>query len=978
MPTSGSIMGSAIRALIEAESETLTLVSGASRVFDDMGSVWLIGEGEIDLFAIQRRNGEQTGPREHLCSLPAGGLIWGIDQNPAEDGIHLLALTATPARLSRVRVASMDAWGRDEALAAPLAKALDIWIAGLSRGVTKYISPRSPPRLSIAPGEKLRVTATDRIVSHRSVTWARLGQGTGYYIDIKEVGIDGSVTLVPLTSHGWLRAGSIRAISGMATEQVLRAGEISRRMNLFHEWIFYDLAYGFRDAAALESTRLTRRAFRVAADTRTTFFRLARLLDAGIHRRTETIGDDALFECCLAIGKAMNIAMIRPPSAQWRRTEDPALSVADIASASQVRTRQVMLPARWWTAENGPLLAFRLDGTSPVALLQKSPTVTILHDPAAGTDEVVTEAVAGTVSPFAQSFYASLPDHPVGAYDLVRLFLERCKADLIAVALAGALGGIIATAIPMATGYVFDSVIPGHQTMEMLQLGAAMVAAAFAAAVFEVSRTIAQLRIEGRLSGIAQAAIMDRLLRLPTPFFADYSSGDLAQRTMVVEIARKSLTGIMVGALVSGAFSVFSFGLLAYYAPLAALVAAMLAVVLAAATLLTGLRLMGVHTEVQEISGRISGFLLEIITGITKLRVAGAEERAFNNWGRDFGDLQSGEFLARRLHNRFLVFWAAFEVVGLAGIFAVIGLAGPSDMTTGAFLAFVAAFSGLMTSLFGLAKALISVFSVAPLYRRAAPILRMVPETDASRANPGPLRGDLEISGVFYRYTPNTPCILNGLSLKIDAGELIAVVGPSGSGKSTLMRLLLGIGQPEAGAVYFDGRDLRGLNLRSVRQQIGVVMQNGRLMPGSIYENIKGTTRAGMDECWETAAKAGLADDIMAMPMGMHTLLTEGATTLSGGQIQRLLIARSLVGRPAILLLDEATSALDNKTQAVVMRSLDHLSITRIVIAHRLSTIINADRIYVLKEGRIVESGSYQHLMEKGGLFTSFAYRQNL
>ena len=216
------------------------------------------------------------------------------------------------------------------------------------------------------------------------------------------------------------------------------------------------------------------------------------------------------------------------------------------------------------------------------------------------------------------------------------------------------------------------------------------------------------------------------------------------------------------------------------------------------------------------------------------------------------------------------------------------------------------------------------------------------------------------------------------LSLAIYPRQTVALVGPSGSGKSTLMRLLLGIVRPEAGAVYFDGRDLRGLNLRSVRHQIGVVMQNGRLMPGSIYENIKGATRATLDECWDTAIQVGLADDIMAMPMRMHTLLTEGATTLSGGQIQRLLIARALVGRPALLLLDEATSALDNKTQTVVMRSLDHLSVTRIVIAHRLSTIINADRIYVLKDGRIAESGAYEQLMGNGGIFTAFAYRQHL
>jgi ABC-type bacteriocin/lantibiotic exporter with double-glycine peptidase domain len=264
------------------------------------------------------------------------------------------------------------------------------------------------------------------------------------------------------------------------------------------------------------------------------------------------------------------------------------------------------------------------------------------------------------------------------------------------------------------------------------------------------------------------------------------------------------------------------------------------------------------------------------------------------------------------------------------------------------------------------------------MYRRATPILGTVPETDVTKADPGMLSGEVEINGVYYRYAPDMPLVLNGLTMSIAAGELIAIVGPSGSGKSTLLRLLLGLDQPDGGAVYYDGRDLQGLNLKSVRRQIGVVLQNGRLMPGSIYENIKGATRATVDECWEAVTRVGLQPDIDAMPMKMHTLLTEGATALSGGQVQRLLIARALVGKPSVLLLDEATSALDNKTQAVVMNSLDRLSVTRIVIAHRLSTIMSADRIYVLKDGQVAESGTYRELLDKGGLFTSFAFRQQL
>ncbi|MDR3437884.1 NHLP bacteriocin export ABC transporter permease/ATPase subunit [Telmatospirillum sp.] len=964
--------------LLDAEGTNLFLPTGTLKVFDDCASVWFLRDGSIDLFAVQRKNGTQTGPREHLCTLPAGSLVWGIDQSPSTDGIHLLALSADDTALTRVSTTTIDRWGRDQALAASLAGAVDQWITGLSRGVTKYISPRKPPRQSLAPGEELAVTENDRVISHRQVTWALLEAGNGYYIDIKEIGDDGQPAFVPLTQQGWLRAGSARSLRGLSTESVLRFGQASRQMDLFHGWIFYNLAYGFRNAAAMESSRLKRRAGWIVTETENTFIRFARLFDETVHRPVDQTGEDALFNCCHLVGEAMNATMVMPAFVRRRRAEEPPLSIEEIAAASQMRLRQVTLPARWWIAENGPLVAFRADSDQPVALLQRRPSSMVLHDPVSGNEQIVTEEVAATLSPSAYTFYASLPCRAVSAIDLLALCFRQCRKDLLAVVLMGALGGLIATAIPLATGYVFDEVIPGHQIAQMLQVAGAIVAATFAAAAFEFTRNVGQLRVEGRISGIVQAALMDRLLRLPSTFFSDYSSGDLAQRTMMVEIARKSLTGVVLGSLVSGGFSIFSFGLLIYYAPIAALLSALLVLVLAATTIVTGVRIMSAVAQIQEVSGRISNLALEIITGITKLRIAGAEERAFNNWGGQFFLLRDRENHSRRLQIRFGVFWTTYEVLCLTAIFAAVSLIGGSGMTTGVFLAFVAAFSGLLSSLYALGRSLIEVLAVVPLYRRAAPILATVPENDPTKADPGPLSGDIEVNGVFFRYAPDLPYVLKGLSLTIRAGELIAVVGPSGSGKSTLVRLLLGLNHPESGAIYLDGRDLSGLNLRSVRQQQGVVLQNGRLMPGSLYENIKGVSRVSLDDCWEAAAKAGLADDIKAMPMQMHTMLTDGASTLSGGQVQRLLIARALVGRPAIMLLDEATSALDNETQSVVMGTLDHLSITRIVIAHRLSTVMNADRIYVLENGKVAESGTYTQLMEQGGLFTALAYRQSL
>jgi ABC-type bacteriocin/lantibiotic exporter with double-glycine peptidase domain len=265
---------------------------------------------------------------------------------------------------------------------------------------------------------------------------------------------------------------------------------------------------------------------------------------------------------------------------------------------------------------------------------------------------------------------------------------------------------------------------------------------------------------------------------------------------------------------------------------------------------------------------------------------------------------------------------------------------------------------------------------VVVLWERAKPILHETPEIDVNKADPGKLSGKLELEHVCFRYKADGPWNLDNVSIKAEAGEFIAFVGPSGSGKSTIIRLLLGFDTPELGTVYFDGQDLSGLDTSAIRRQLGVVLQNGRINSASIFENISGGALVTIDEAWEAARMAGFADDIQAMPMGMHTVISEGGTNLSGGQRQRLLIARSLVLKPKVLIFDEATSALDNRTQAIVSESLDKLRVTRVVIAHRLSTIKNADRIYVIEAGRVVQQGSYDELASQEGLFANLMARQ--
>ena len=281
-------------------------------------------------------------------------------------------------------------------------------------------------------------------------------------------------------------------------------------------------------------------------------------------------------------------------------------------------------------------------------------------------------------------------------------------------------------------------------------------------------------------------------------------------------------------------------------------------------------------------------------------------------------------------------------------------------------------------ALMTLSEAALGILRVIPIYERLRPILEEPAEVEEGRQHPGELSGAIEVSHLHFRYEKDGPLIIDDVSFRIEPGEFVAFVGGSGSGKSTIMRMLLGFERPEAGTIYYDNQDLNSLDLRAVRQQVGVVLQDSQLLPTDIFRNIVGTSSKTVDDAWAAAEAAGLADDIKAMPMGMHTMISQGGGTFSGGQRQRLMIARAVVDKPRILFLDEATSALDNQTQAHVTESMAQLHATRIAVAHRLSTIVDADRIFVLEKGVIVETGSYDELVALGGYFTELVKRQEL
>lgn len=648
-----------------------------------------------------------------------------------------------------------------------------------------------------------------------------------------------------------------------------------------------------------------------------------------------------------------------------------------LARSARVRTRRVRLTDDWWRRDSGPMIGYLAEDHRPVALVPRGATRYELIDPQRHSRVVLDGTTAAAVEPDAVVVYRPLPDGPLTIGALVRSALVHARSDvawLVAFAIGSAL---VALAVPIVTGRIVGIVIPEADVPQLLQLTLALVVAAIAGALFQLATAIAVLRIQGRLGGYLVPAIWGRLLSLPTAFFRRFSAGDLAVRVQSVEAMVRVVGSGAVVALLGVATAIVSLALIWYYSIAFGIVATLMLLALAGVVVFSSRVQYRRAEAVEQTAGQLSGLVLEFVSGISKLRVAGGHEKAFGRWAERFVKRRAAQNDARRAQNVVTIAIAVFPVLSSLVLFAVVGVSDPQAVSAGQFLAINAAFGQVVGAVVSITLVTTQLVQAAPAMRRVLPVIAEVPEDDATKSDPGVLRGDVQFSGISFRYQEDGPLVLDDVSIRIPAGSSVALVGPSGSGKSTLGRLLLGFEVPEEGGIYLDDQDLAGLDLRAVRRQLGVVLQSVEPLPGSIMSNILGdAVGLTIDDAWRAAEHAGLADDVRAMPMGMHTAITEGGSTLSGGQRQRLLIARALAGDPRVLLFDEATSALDNVTQAVVAESLERLSVTRIVIAHRLSTVRNADRIYYLERGRILESGTFDELMSLGGSFAAQANRQ--
>jgi NHLM bacteriocin system ABC transporter ATP-binding protein len=951
----------------------LALSSSAPLRIDGESGGWIVEDGRVDLFATACADGN-LGRRQLLCSIATGGLILPL---PSVAGHIVLAFGQTGAAIVHLSAAELATWSL-----ARRAFLIDRWIGEIAVAALGKIAADARG-VGGEPGDALALHAGQAVHAARQPVWIvprrgrlRLGGLAGQGTDAA-IALDGAL---PIAGGLSVQAVDEAAVDCLATDDALAAGMGEQGLDLFHRIISARVAQRIEDENAAARRRIVARSAVDQQSIEHGLQHLAGVAGVMLPPAAPLQSGDPAVAALGAVTHHQGFDLRRVP-----RFLGPGETVLRAAARlNGLGLRKVLLREGWWRSDSGVLLGWRGEPRRPVALLPTRHRRYRLWDARDGSSSTVDAATAGDITPSAVMAYPPLPDHVDGVGAMLRLAHTGTNRDIAALCMMSLAVGAVGTLLPLATGYLFGSAVPRAEIAEAVAVVLGLVLMAFGAFAFELTRAIALLRLEGRFEMALQPALMQRLLALPVNFFRGFGSGELMNRVLSIQVMRQVIAGNALVSLLSAMFAMASFAVICFYSfQLAIFTGAVITVAAASIAALAMLELRHERARVA-LRGREDGLLIQILQGVAKLRVAAAEARIYSVWAALFAQQKRRFLSAQRYAAASEVLGEIFPIVAFVGLLLVASqllkpdASGTPALGLGAFLAVNAAFGQILAATTQMARALAATLELVPQFERLRPIIEAAPEASADKHEVAPLTGSIELTGVGFRYTAGMRPVLDDVSLRIEPGSFIAFVGPSGSGKSTLLRLLLGFERPEAGDILYDGRSITTLDCGSLRRQIGVVLQHSRLTTGSIFENITTGLPYTLDEAWAAAQLAGIAADIEAMPMGMQTFLLEGAAAISGGQRQRLMIARALIGRPRILLLDEATSALDSRSQAIVMQSLDRLNATRIFIAHRLSTIERADRIYVLERGRIVEAGNYAELIAGDGLFSRLARRQIL
>ena len=942
-----SLVSTRLLANLDSKTKHYFLEGNQPLIFEFPQIIWLVKSGEVEIFYSLESAGELIGNRHYLFTVKQGELIFNSD---AQTQGKLLGIALDKAELIQINLANTDLTEDFQNLSGSL--------------VEKWLNYLWESQNSKAKIQNLEL-------------------------------IDESVDSIPKDF----------SLPSFGKSEPPNFSEIVSINNNFCNYL-HQVILAEEQTEIFNSQRLKTYNQRSQAETMQNFVSV--LYNRKTTNSLVSDFNDLLLATVGAIGRASQIE-IKPPLTQGKNFQntipekqspgDYQIYLQEIVRASRCRIREVKLRDKWWQKNSGALLAWLKLENLPVALLPKNNQY-FLYNPKTQTSIPINQNVAATLSSTAFTFYRPFPIQVKKVWDIFLFAIKSYEWDAIKVMILGTIISLMGMVTPQASAILVNNAIPDSDKLLLWQIALGLLAVTVGKSLFSLLQGIMSIKVSQGMQINLQSGIYDRLFRLNPTFFREFSLGDLLTRIAAISQISGLVNSAVITTIFTGLFSLLNLGLMFVYSKKLALIVLIVGVISFLITLISGIILIRFEREQEKLSGKIQGLTVELINGIQKLRVAAAEVRAFTVWGKKFqpqiqlnnrifqiNDIISVINEVVSLVTSILIYWFAIQIIISAA------QTGTPGLNIGTFIAFNSAMGVFLGGVTSLSDTITDVIGIVPLWERAKSILDSPIEYNPNLAHPGKLQGGISIDNLTFSYHQksklivgkaeeslpqfsNGVSVLHNISLEVKPGEFVAIVGPSGSGKSTLFRLLLGFEQPQTGSIFYDGKNLAELDLEAVRQQLGVVLQNGQVITGSIYQNISSGELVSPQVAWEAAQKVGFADDIEEMPMGMHTIVSEGGGNISVGQRQRLLIARALILQPKIILLDEATSALDNKTQAIVTESLERLNVTRVVIAHRLSTIRNADVIYVMSQGGVVQKGRFDELMAQEGLFRRLVTRQ--
>jgi NHLM bacteriocin system ABC transporter ATP-binding protein len=948
-------------------------------------SMYIIEKGHVDAFVVLISKKQHFQKRIFMISRSKNEMFSIFEED--EEEYDFLYLASPGSIIKRVSQNELEeAVKKDEELKNEFIRWLNRWINRIynifvflpNDDISNFIPLEKDYKITIEDNKTIKCSGLFSKDEKEDAHWIRLSKGQLYFLGNPKSFVEINKNYFPISPKAFFLAKEEVDVSTITTKELVEENLWMDSIIFFEEKISkYNVAKLYHDEER-ETLRIEKKKHLHQEILETTLSNLGNVLTKKLFYKTADT-DNNLFNALLVLGKNSDLVFKLPQ--RLHSDEKVIKAIGQIAEESAIRFRKVTLDKHWYNVDNGDLLGFLKEGNKPVAFIKKEKGY-FAFIPELNQTIKVTKKTADLFSDLAFVFFNSLPERKISNKEVVKFCLLKSKSDILSLIGTGVGSIFLALYIPFANSMIFGRIIPLLDNNLLYQVGAGLFVFAICSSIFSFVTNFTSLRIQSWVNARLQTAIWDKLLNLPISFFRKYTIGDLVRRVYSITEIRYFLSTSFFKSILKAIFSFVYLLMMFYYSPALSYIGLSIVLTGTLFNFLLIKRIIAIDSVMLNVQGKFNSFVLQAITGIEKIRVTGSEKVVYAKWGEIYRKMKTLNYSSNTLSNILNTVNAVLPKLGILGTYGValtLFLKQGSTFSLGNFIAFNAAFGSFSAALYGAFTTVVTYFGmIIPRWRRARVILDTQSEEKENKLDPGRLQGFVKVENVFFKYEENSPVVLKGVDLEASPGEFIALVGASGCGKSTIINALLNFISPTSGSVYFDGKSLSDLDATKVRRQMGVVMQDSNLLSGSVQENLLCGGMYTQEQIERALKLSGFDEVLKEMPMGLHTYLVENGKNLSGGQKQLLLIARALLGDPKILIFDEATNALDNETQSKVSKNIDNLKLTRIVIAHRLSTIANADRIYVLQDGKIADTGTFDELKNKEGLFQSFVQKQKL